>query len=189
MAALAPPSSRLPASMSGKLASTAAATTTSAPSTPMAYPATSPAPRPARAVRRATSSEAPAWPAASAPRGRPAAASRPVVSTASSAAAVPPAARPRLPMAVEAASSGRAGRDRWTGRTGATGSEHEVLMGIMLDRRNHEENTQDKALHHFRHRPERSSAAMGSRIERSLDATDWRILVQRQAGGGGSFNH
>src|SRR5918999_152187 len=188
MAALAPPSSRLPASMNGKLPRTAAAITASAPSTPMAYPAVRPAPRPARAVRRATSSEAPAWPAARAPRGRPAAASLPVVSTASSAAAVPPAARPRLPMAVEAASSGRAGRGRWTGRTGATGSEHEVLMGIMLDRRNDEENTQDKALPHFRNPPERSSAAMGSRIERSLDATDWRILDELQADGRLSWN-
>lgn len=91
-------------------------------------------------------------------------------------------------MAVEAASIGRAGRDRRTGRTEATGSEHEVVMGIMLDRQNGEMNTRGKALSGFCHRHERISAAMGSRIERSLDATDWRILDELQADGRLSYN-
>ena len=66
--------------------------------------------------------------------------------TASSAAAVPPAARPRLPTAVAAASSGTAPSARPAGRAGATGSGQRVLMAIMLDRRNGVENAQDKAL-------------------------------------------
>jgi Lrp/AsnC family leucine-responsive transcriptional regulator len=61
-------------------------------------------------------------------------------------------------------------------------------MGIMLDRRNRKENTQDKALRALRPRDERSSASMASRTERSLDATDWRILEELQTDGRLSYN-
>jgi Lrp/AsnC family transcriptional regulator, leucine-responsive regulatory protein len=63
-----------------------------------------------------------------------------------------------------------------------------MLMGIMLDRPNCQENTQDKALRALRPRDERSSASMASRTERTLDATDWRILEELQADGRLSYN-
>jgi DNA-binding Lrp family transcriptional regulator len=58
----------------------------------------------------------------------------------------------------------------------------------MLDRRNRKENTQGKALQALRPRDERNSASMASRTERSLDATDWRILEQLQTDGRLSYN-
>ena len=61
-------------------------------------------------------------------------------------------------------------------------------MSIMLDRPNCSENTQDKALSRLRQGHERNCVAMGSRIERSLDATDWRILEELQADGRLSYN-
>jgi DNA-binding HxlR family transcriptional regulator len=82
----------------------------------------------------------------------------------------------------------RARRVGAVGRIGAGGSTHRVLIGIMLDRRNREENTQDKALQALRPRDERSSASMASRTERSLDATDWRILEELQTDGRLSYN-
>src|SRR6266545_261862 len=104
-AALPPPSRTQPPSSSGQSRRTAAATATPAPSAPARWAAASPARRPARSITRETATAAIPEPSTSSASGSPAVAASPVMCSASSAPAVPPAARPNAPSSCAATST------------------------------------------------------------------------------------
>src|SRR5215217_4156842 len=128
-AVLPPPSSPQPASSSGQLRKAAAATTRPAPTAPARYATLSPARRPWPLITRVTATAPIPEPSTSTASGNPAVAGLPVSCSASSAPAVPPAARPRAPnncattsTRIVRRSSNRGGNDGDPG-TGRTSSQ------------------------------------------------------------------
>src|SRR5207248_9670524 len=96
-AALPPPRSRHPASSSGQSRNAAAPTAVPAPSAPLRWAAASPTRRPVRSMRCVTPTAPIPDPSTNTASGNPADAVPPVNCRASSAPAVPPAARPTAP--------------------------------------------------------------------------------------------